>query len=172
MDSMNSLIIERMQIVVGLIPKDLGSGANSSDVVSMKNFGRCGILFIKDVGKSGEDPTLTVLQATSVAPSGAKALNFTKVFTKQGALLSAIGAWTAVTQAAANTYTSATGGETENMWYVEILAEDLDVDGGFDCVQVTIADVGTAGAVGTLLFLLADPRYAGSPANMASGIVD
>lgn len=155
----NSALIERMQIVAGIVPKDFASGANSSDVVSMKNFGRCGILFIGDVGKTGEDPTLTVLQASSIAPSNAKALNFTDVYTKQGAALSAIGQWTRVTQAAGNTYTSATGGESEKMWYIEILAEMLDVDNGFDCVQVTIADIGTAGAMGTLLFLLGDPRY-------------
>lgn len=168
----NTLLLERTQIVVGIIPKDLGGGANSSDVVSLKNYGRCGILFIKDVGKTGEDPTITVLQATSIAPSGAKALNFTTIYTKQGALLSGVGAWTKVTQTAANTYTSATGGETENMWYVEFKAEDLDLDNDFDCIQVTIADVGTAGAYGTLLFLLGDPRYPDAPENMQSAIAN
>lgn len=154
---MNQHILDKLDFVQGLVPINLGS-ARSSDVISLKNHGRVAIVFQKGAGSASEDPTLTVLQATSVAPSNAKALNFTDVFTKQGTLAS-VGTWTKTTQAAGNTYTNTTASENEAVWVIDIKAEDLDVDNGFDCVQVTIADAGSVNQIGALMFVLHEPRY-------------
>jgi hypothetical protein len=154
----NTHILDEMDIVSGIVPIDLGS-ARSSDVVSLKNWGRVAIVFFKAAGSASEDPTLTVLQATSVGPSSAKAVNFTRIDTKQGTLTS-VGTWTKTTASAGNTYTNATASENQAIWVIEVKAEDLDVDNGFDCVQVTIADAGSTNQLGALLFILREPRYA------------
>jgi hypothetical protein len=155
---MNQHFLDKVDIVSGLVPINIGS-ARSSDVVTLKNHGRCAIVFHKAAGSASEDPTLTVLQAVSVAPSSAKALNFTEVYTKQGTL-SSVGTWTKTTQAAGNTYTNTTASENEAVWVIDIKAEDLDVDNGFDCVQVTIADAGSVNQLASLHFILHEPRYA------------
>lgn len=151
-------ILDKLDIVSGIVPINIGS-ARSSDVISMKNHGRCAIVFHKAAGSASEDPTLTVLQAVSVAPSSAKALNFTEIWTKQGTL-SSVGTWTKTTQAAGNTYTNTTASENEAVWVIDIPAEALDVDNGFDCIQVTIADAGSVNQLAALMFILHEPRYA------------
>lgn len=155
---MNQHFLEKTDIVSGFAPINIGS-ARSSDVITLKHFGRCAIVFHKAAGSASEDPTITVLQATSIAPSSAKALNFTEVWTKQGTL-SSVGTWTKVTQAAGNTYTNTTASENEAVWVIDIPAESLDVDGGFDCIQVTVADAGSVNQIAGLTFHLHEPRYA------------
>lgn len=150
-------LLDKVDIVSGLVPIDLGS-ARSSDVVTLKNYGRCAIVFFKEAGSASEDPTLTVLQAVSVAPSSTKALNFTDIYTKQGTLTS-VGTWTKTTQAAGNTYTNTTASENEAIWVIDIQADSLDADNGYDCIQVTIADAGSTNQMGALLFVLHEPRY-------------
>lgn len=155
--SVNQHILDKLDIVSGIVPIDLGS-ARTGDTISMKNFGRCAIVFFKEAGSASEDPTITVEQATSITPSNAKALTFTTIYQKQGTLTS-VGTWTKVTQAAAGTYTNTTASENEAIWVIDINAQDLDADNGFDCLRVTIADAGSTNQMGSVLYLLHEPRY-------------
>lgn len=154
---MNKHILEKIDIVSAIVPISVGT-ARTGDVISMKNHGRCAIVFFGDAGVNNEDITVTVEQCTSVAPSNAKALNFTRVDTKQGTL-TAVGTWSKVTQAAGNTYTNTDAGGQQKIWVIDIKAEDLDVDNGFDCIRVSTSDAGTAGAYGCALYLLHEARY-------------
>jgi hypothetical protein len=155
---MNTRFLDTHDVVAGFVPINIGS-ARQGDAVSMKNWGRCLILFIAAAGPAGDDPTLTVEQCTAIAPSNAKALNFTRVDVKQGTL-TAVGTWTKVTQAAGNTYTDDESAEVQKIWAVEIAAEDLDVDNGYDCIQASVGDAGTATQIGALLYILSEPRFA------------
>ena len=154
---MNQHILDKIDLVSGIVPINLGS-ARSSDVMSLKNFHRVAIVFFKAAGSASEDPTLTVLQASSVAASNSKALNFTEIWTKQGTLTS-VGTWTKTTQDAGNTYTNTSASENEAIWVIDIQTDALDVDNGFDCIQVTIADAGSTNQLGALLFVGHEPRY-------------
>lgn len=166
---MNHNFTESVQIVPLLQPGDLAAGANTGDWVSLKNWGRVTLMFSKEPGGTGDDPTVTVLQGTSVAGSNSKALNIHTVYKKQAATdLTAVGTWTKSTSASpasndtfsTNTWTNSALGEQALLAMIEFKAEDLDVDGGFDCISVTIADVGTAGQYGALYAILSEPRYA------------
>jgi hypothetical protein len=155
---MNKRFLESHDIVVGQVPIALGS-ARTGDTVSMKNWGRCTVVFVGDIGTANEDVTLGLQQCSSVAPSNAKNLTFTRVDTKQGTL-SSVGTWTKVTQAAGATYTNTDAGGQQKLWVVEVLVEDLDVDNGFDCLYATTTDAGTAATgLGCLLYILSEPRY-------------
>ncbi|MFN4017613.1 MAG: hypothetical protein ACK4JB_19895 [Reyranella sp.] len=167
---MNKHILEKTQIVAGIIPVDTQSGANNGDWVSLKGYGRCAVVFYKAAGVAGDDPVFTLRQAQDVSGTGAKALDFTRIDTKVGAQ-TGIGQFTTNTQAAANTYTDAASAEAQAIMVVDIKAEDLDVDGGFDCVQLQIPDTGSAGAqLGCALYLLHEPRYGTIP--LPSAIAD
>jgi hypothetical protein len=155
----SGLFVEQANIQPFFMPVNLASGAQTGDVVSMKNYKKCVIVFLCGAGASSQDPTITVLQATSVAPSNAKALNFTRVDVKQATALTTAGTFTTVTQSAGNTYTSDTSGEAQKMWVIEIDAADLDTANGYDCVQVTMADPGTNSQVGTCFAILYGSRY-------------
>jgi hypothetical protein len=154
---MNQHILEKMDIVPAVIPLALTT-ARVGDVVSMKNYGRCAVVIFKDAGTNGDDLTITVEQCKSVAASNNKALNFTRIDKKQGTL-TAVGTWTTVTQAAGETYTNADLGGEQALIVIDIKAEDLDVDNGYDCIRVSLSDVGTNAQLGCALYLLHEPRY-------------
>lgn len=154
---MNKHILEKLDLVSGIVPIDLGS-ARTGDTISLKNHQRCAIIFFKAAGSAAEDPTITLEQCTSVAPSNAKALNFTDIWVKQGTLTS-VGTWTKTTQAAGNTYTNGTLSENQALIVIDIKAEDLDVDNNYDCLRVTIADAGSVNQLGAVLYVLHEPRY-------------
>ena len=166
---MNQHILEKMQIVSGFIPVDMSAGANNGDWVSLKNFGRCAFVFFKAAGTAGDNPTITVQQAQDVSGTNAKALNFTRVDVKKGTL-TAVGAFTTIAQAAANTYSDSASAASQMITVIEVKAEDLDCDGNFDCVQASVADVGTNAQLGCMLYLLHEPRYGMTPE--PSAIVD
>lgn len=167
---MSHTILEGFDFISGFVPVDLQTDANDGDWVSFKNYERIGVLFFKAAGTAGDDPTLTIEQATAVAGTSNKALDFTTIYTKQGTLTS-VGEWTKVTQSAANTYTDATSAEVQAMWFVEFKAQELDVNNGFDCLQAKVADVGGNAQVGALLYV-GVPKLMGAPENRASGIID
>lgn len=170
---MSSLILEGMDFISGIIPVDLQTAAdNNGDWICVRNMRRFGVLFLKGAGTAGEDPTLTMEQATAVAGTSAKALNFTRIYTKQGAALTSVGVWTKVTQAAASTYTDLASAEVQAMWFAEWLAAELDVNNSFDCIRASIACTGaTAGQIGTLLYV-GELNTHQAPENMLSNIID
>jgi len=122
----------------------------------MAKYRRCTIVMLKGVGAASQDPTITLLQAKSDGGSSI-ALNFTRIDVKQASALSAVGQFTKVTQAAANTYTEATAGEKQALWCIEIDSDDFDDD--YDWLQASIADVGSTSQVGTVLYILHEPKY-------------
>lgn len=152
-------LIEFMQIAGCIVPVNLATAANAGDWVSMADFDRIAIVIFKGVGTAGEDPTITLQQATDASGTGAKALNFVRVDVKQGALLTAIGEFTTTIQTAANTYTNATLAETQAIIVIDVMASDLDVNNSFKFIQASIADVGTDSQIGCGLYLAYGCRY-------------
>lgn len=164
-------LTEIAQIAEGFLPVDMAAAANNGDYVSVANFKHIAVVHFGAVGAAGEPPTLTIQQATSAAGGGVKALNFTRVDVKQAATnLQGTAQFTTVTQAAGNTYTSASNGDKARLWVVEFDADELDVDNGFKFIRATIADVGATAQLGCVLYILTEPRYASQPANMPSVI--
>tara|TARA_R110000868_G_scaffold361938_3_gene623967 strand:- start:5318 stop:5827 length:510 start_codon:yes stop_codon:yes gene_type:complete len=169
---MNSMLLERAQIVSGFAPISLTT-ARTGDVVSLKNYRRCLVLFHKGIGTAGDDPTITILQGTDIAFATNKALTFTNIYVKQDPTsLGDVGQWTEVTQSAANTYTDATSAERAALWAIEFKAEDLDTAGNYDCIRASIGDVGTNSQIGALEYILYDPIVSTTPADMPSAIID
>lgn len=168
--SLNALFVEENQVVMAIVPVDSQTGANNGDWVSLKNFARCTVLVIKAAGVAGDDPVITLKQASDVSGTGAKALNFTRVDSKVG-VQTGIGAWTANTQAAGNTYTDTVSAEAQGIFAIDVKSDDLDVTNGFDCLQLSVPDTGSAGAqLLTAIYILRGARYAGG--GLPSAIVD
>lgn len=159
-------------IVPAIVPLDLQT-ARTGDWVSLKNAQGVAIVFFKAAGTAGDDPTLTVQQATDVAGTSAKNLStITAVHKKQGTL-TAVGTWTTSTQAAAATYAGdGTSAEEQAVYVIEIEADELDVDNGFDCINVSCSDVGTNAQLGCALYILYGLRYGGAPSTLLSAIAD
>jgi hypothetical protein len=157
-------------VVMAIVPVDSQAGANNGDWVSLKNYDRVTVLVIKAAGVAGDDPVITMKQATDVAGTGAKALNFTRIDSKVG-VQTGIGQFTVNAQAAGNTYTDLVSAEAQGLFAHRVHQDDLDVNNGFDCVQVSVPDTGAAGAqLLTAIYILSEPRFTTSP--LPSAIVD
>jgi len=166
---MNQHFVEKNQIAEGFLPINMAAGANAGDWVSLKNFGRCAIVIFKGVGTAGQDPTVTLLQAKTVSGGSSKPLTISRVDKKQAATnLQAVGSFTKSTPGSpatndtfsTNTWTNSDLAEQAAIVVIDVMAEDLDTDNGFDCIQASIADVGTNSQIGGLLYFLHEPRNA------------
>ena len=163
-------LVERTQMVIMSVPIDAGAAAVTCDWIDMSLYQHCTVIFAGDIGTAGDDPTLTLLQASDNAGTGSKALTFTRIWEKEGATaINAIGTFTARTQAAANTYVSATGGENEQLIVLEIDSDQLDTANNFNHISMTIADVGAAGKLICVLAILSEPRFAQAATPTAIG---
>jgi hypothetical protein len=151
-------LVESSQIVAGFVPLDLQT-ARDGDWVSLRDFNHLTVIFFKGTGTDGDDPIVTLQQATDNAGAGAKALNLTDVWRKQGADVQAVGQFTRTTQAPATSYTN-TDGHQQLIWVFEIDADMLDVDGGFRYVRASLNDTGVNPQLGCVLYVLTEPRFA------------
>lgn len=169
------LFLEKYQIVEATPPVLLDAAAVTGDYVSLKNAHSVVVLFRSGVGTAGDDPVLSLFQATAVAGTGAKDLipPSNSTFKKQAATsLAAVAAWSdASGDISSNDLTNATAAEEVCMWAIEIDSDELDVDNGFDCIRADVADVGTNAQPGDLLYILELKEHR-APANAVSVIAD
>lgn len=166
-------LLDYIDIVEGFKPVDLQTAANSGDYISLKNYAGALVVFLSAIGTNGDDPTLALAQATSVAGGSSKALTFTELFSKQAATdLSATQVWTKVTQAAASTYTNTDAAEQDLIWVVDVRAESLDVANGFDCIRATVADIGSNAQLGCLFYIPYGGRFFKAPDAKLASIID
>lgn len=151
-------LVENAQITAGFVPLDLQT-QRDGDWVGMQSYNHLAVIFFKGTGTDGDDPTITLQQAQDNSGTGVKALNFTEIWRKQAADVLTVAQFTKTTQSAANTYTN-TDAHQQCIWIIEIDADMLDVDNGFQYVRATLSDTGTNAQLGCVLYLLTEPRYA------------
>jgi hypothetical protein len=164
-------LLENINIVTAFAPSDINTDADG-DWVSLKNYEGCLVVFHKEAGTAGDDPSIKLQQASDVSATGAKALTFDHIYHKIGATaLSGVGTFTKVELTSAtddldlvsvNSVDLATD-INESLIVVDVKAADLDVQNGFDCLQLSIEgdDVGNA-TKAAAFYLLYGPRYAGA----------
>jgi len=175
---MSSKILERIQIHPVMLPVDLNDGATTGDYVSLKNYERCLVVLVCGDGTAGSDVDVLLYQSTDVANSltDAKVLDCLetgRIYTKEHATaLTGVGTWTKETQATADeAWDPEDSGEQVLLWGFEVLASDLDVANGFDCIRADITAPGAA-KIGAALYILADPKYPAAPELMLSALAD
>lgn len=171
-----ALFLENHMIVGAFRPVDLQTGTNAGDWVSLKHYGHVTAVFHSAIGTAGDDPVLTCLQASDVSGTGSKALNINtaKIFKKQAATsLLSTGTWSsASSDVTTNSWTNATSAEQEAIVVVEFDADELDVDNGFDCFSISVADVGSNAQLGAAYYILSEPRHHAQPTSMLSAIAE
>lgn len=158
-------LVDKVKFVEGLAPRTPSS--STPDYVSLKNYNHLTILISADNATTVTGSAITVKQATAVAGTGEKALSFAKAWRNIDTAAADTLAEFAVTS---DTFTTDTTDNKNLMYVIEIDADDLDLDNGFDCVRA-----GTANATATVLsvvYLLSGPRYAGSVDDLPAAITD
>jgi hypothetical protein len=135
----------------------------------MKGYGRCAVIFIKAVGTAGDDPTLSFKQArTSPAPASRRSASPASTRSRPRPISPRSAPSpsrprtrrpaTTPSTPRSGTWTNSDLAEQAAIVIADIKAEDLDIANGFDCITCNIADVGTNAQLGTLIFVLHEPR--------------
>jgi hypothetical protein len=158
---MTARFLETADIVSAFVPVDMSSAANTGDYVNLSNYGKAVVVLFKAAGTAGDDPVFTLTQATDNAGTGVKALNFTTIQSKVGTL-TGVASFTTTTQTAAGSYTDTVSAESQAIIAVEVRAEDLDVENGFNHIKLSIPDVGTNAQIGAGFYIMLHPRFAGA----------
>lgn len=153
-------LVQNAQIIPLAVPIDLNGAGVVAEWVNMENFNHATLIYCADIGTAGEDPVLTVLQATSAAGAGSKALDIAHVYTKRGApAINVIGVFTKETDPGDNTFEDAAGGENEQLTVIEIDTHTMDVANGFTHLTMTVNDPGIAGKLACVIAILQESRY-------------
>lgn len=161
---MSSLVLhETHRIIVGFPP----SAAGTSDYVSMKNYDHLTAILVLDNATSVTGSAITTKQATNVAAAGAKTLALSTAWRNIDTGAADLLASFAVSS---DTFTTVSTDNKNSLYVIEIAAADLDVSGGFDCIQV-----GNASGVATILaiiYILGGARFAAAAADQPTPTSD
>jgi hypothetical protein len=135
--------------------------------VSLKNYGHLTIILNVLNATTVTGSAVTLNQATAVAGTSAKALGFARMWANTDAAAGDTLTETAVTS---NTFTTLTTNSKRAQYVIEVDAESLDLDNGFDCVQVALANA-TAATI-TATYVLSGCRHAGNVAVLPTALTD
>lgn len=144
--------VDVADIAVGFVPLDLQTQRDGV-WVNLEKKEKLIILLCTGTGTDGDDPVVTVQQASDSSGTGAKALNFTKVWRKQAADAAAVSVFTETTQVAAETYTN-TDAHLQFLWVLDIDGDSLDTANSFNHVRVTFNDTGINAKLGVALYIV------------------
>lgn len=124
---------------------------------SLKNYRKATIVIDVLNATTVTGGTVTLKQATAVAGTSEKALAFTRMLANID-----VAAGQAMTETAvsSNTFTTDTTNSKRLRYIIEIDADTLDADNGFDCFRVDVT--GMANALGTVGYILWGARYSGA----------
>lgn len=145
-------LLDKAKVVTGLAP--ITPSTSTPDYVSMKGFQKLTAIIIADNATSVTGSAITLVQASVVAGTDGKALAFSKMWANADTGASDTLTETAVTS---NTFTTATTDNKNLLYVIEIDADDLDADNGFDCVRVGTANA--ANTVVSVIYILHGAKY-------------
>jgi hypothetical protein len=126
--------------------------------VSLKNYNHITIYIPFKNATTVTGSAITLLQATDVSGTSSKALAFSKMWANTDDASSAAVTETAVVS---NTFTLNNTDSKTGYYVIEVDADDLDINNGFDCIRVATANA-TAQTV-TVDYILSGARYGGEP---------
>jgi hypothetical protein len=144
--------VENFAICTAASPVDTTGAAVAGNWVSLKGYESVTIIITQGAWAGGT-PAVTLDQATAVAGTGSKTLGLTKYWSKVGL---AAGDFTE-TAVSSDTFNLTTTNDTITV--MQVHASELDVDNGFDCVQVDIASPGANADLISVMYILSGARY-------------
>lgn len=154
-------LVEKYKFIRGAEPKSYSGAAMADAYVSMKNYGVLTIR-ISTGAWAGGTAAVTLSQATAVAGTSAKALNFVDYWddtTTTGTLVKKA--------ATSNTFNLGTANKS---YVIHVDDRMLDLANGFDCVTLSVASPGANADFYSVEYILSDARY--QQATPPSALVD
>jgi hypothetical protein len=158
-------LVDRLKFLRAL--HSVTPSSSSPKWVSLKGFNHITIVVGFKNATTVTGSAIALAQATAVAGTGTKTLAFTK-------------AWSVVDDASAvaltemtvasNTFTTDATDSKTGFYIIEVDADDLDINNGFDCIRATAGNA-TAATI-TIDYILSGSRYGGEPGSFANPLAD
>lgn len=150
--NLNANLSEQVKLVEGLL--SVVPSTSTPDYVSLKYYERVAVIILVKNATTVTGSAITLKQATAVAGTNEKALAFTKAYRNIDT-----GAADALAEfdVTSNTFTTNNTNSKNQMYVIEVKAEDLDVNNGFDCIRAGTGDA-TAATV-TVLYALYGAKF-------------
>jgi len=161
-------LVQNAKIVSLVVCQDIdgvavdGSTAALGDAFCMKDYGHATIILV--TGTCPDARAVTLKQSTSAALGSEKALAFSHNWVNEG-LTTDLLTKTTVTS---NTFNTAA--TSNNMYVMEVNADDLDMANSFDWVRLDIATGDTSATLVAAIAILTDPQFAAGSAGMPTAI--
>lgn len=162
---MNSPLHDTKTIFGSPIIGALATTNGDCDYVSLKGYAGCLVKIFVDNATTVTGGAVTLKQATAVAGTNEQALAFSTMWANTDCAAGDTLTEIAVTS---NTFTTATTDNKNLLYIIDVKAEDLDVDNGFDCIRADLLLM--ANAVGLVEYELYGARHASTLA--VSAITD
>lgn len=150
----NGLLVEQLKPIPTLV--NTVPSSSTPTRVSLKNYSKVTFLILVKNAATVTGSAITLKQSQDVSGTGEKAVSFARAFRN---LDVAAGEDLAASAVTGDTFTTDATNSKNLLYAVEVRADDLDADGGFDCVRVGTGDA-TAATV-TVLALLWPAKFAG-----------
>jgi hypothetical protein len=170
MMSPNELLIENVKIVLGLAPQVPVTAVPS--YADLADAYRCAIIIQCHNGLAPVGSVISLSQAKTVGGGSAKAL---ALGTVPGPT-----AWSAINTGpsgntdtltslavVANTFTTSNTASIDNIYVIEVQANDLDVNNNFTCVTVNVGN--TTNETVSVTYVLYPSKFGETPANAPTG---
>lgn len=146
-------LVESCKIVTGLAP--ITPSTSTPDYVSLKDYRHLTIIINVDNGNTVTGSAITLKQATAVDGTGEDVLAFTKAWrnidTDAGDTLTEFAV-------SSNTFTTDSTNAKNLQYVIELDADELNTNSGFDCVRLGTGN--GANMVLSAVYILSQPRYA------------
>ena len=149
---MNRLLIQNAHIVSGCA-NNASVSTLTPDVVSLKNYQHLTVIVKLTTATGCAAGAITLKQGTAVA-TAATALGFSYVWANTDCGAGETLTKTAVTS---NTFNSAGVASKTELYVIEVDSDSLNVDDGYDCVRVALADM--AATTADVTYILSQPRF-------------
>lgn len=131
--TLSARLDEQLPVVVAAGGLLLTSTLGDTTYISLKNYKGVEILVWIADGTTVTGSTITLKQATAIAGTSEKALTFTRMLANTDYAASKAMVETAVTS---STFTTQTTNSKDSLYIIDVPADSLDVDNGFDCVRL------------------------------------
>jgi len=160
MEQLNGRMDEQVSTIVAAAGLLLTSTIGDTTYVSLKNYRKIQIVISIADGTTVTGSTITLKQATAVAATGEKALAFTRMLANVDYAAAKTMVETAVVS---NTFTTQVVNSKDSVYIIDVDADQLDINGGFDCIRVDgTGHAATASRGCVVVYNLYGARFSGA----------
>jgi len=156
-------------IVPGVLPVNLNTGANTGFRVHMKNYQRCAVVLFASIGTAASDLQCDLQESTAASGGSIQDLDIiTKYYLKDALALTSASTWAEVSQSAGSEITD-TGGAGTSAEHSQVVVIEVDANqlsDGFEWLSINMAQPG-ATKLGAAFYVMSGLAVQRKPQNLA-----